>query len=118
MMKAGSLMVDGPKLWDMLDENNLLNKPISEMDLYQISALAEIMSNCVHGHTPSFWIQYSDGIRCICTPRTAPWEDKIHLHKDERLALYKLLLRLGATEEDMTRYGLSKESRELDPLEV
>lgn len=116
-MKVGSLKIDGPKLWDMLDKASLLSVPVGEMDLHQISALAEILSACVHGHTPSFWIDYSDGTRIICTPRTAPLEDKIHLHDKERFMLWKLLQRLGANENDLKRYGLDEESRKQWPPE-
>lgn len=116
-MKTGAMDIEGAKLWEMLEREGLLDVAPRCMNADQVAALACIFNECVHGTTPSYWLgSHRSGQRVLCTPWTAPRQDKIHLAENSRQALWDLLKRMGATEEDLTHYGLDEASRRFRPV--
>lgn len=101
--------IEGQKLWDMLEAAGLLNTPISAMNREQIERVAEAFDACVHGTTPPYWKNYSDGTRCLCIPHTAAKADKPHLHKNNIDVLRRVLTDLNATKEELAMYGFKEE---------
>ena len=118
-MKTGVMDIDGSRLWQMLESEGLLDVSPRTMDADQISTLACIFNECVHGATPAYWLDpHRSGQRVLCIPWTAPRRDKIFLvhSPDDRQALWDVLKRLGASEEDLKHYGLDEASRKVRPV--
>lgn len=92
-------ITDGVALWQDLQKAGLTERSIGELTLAEMERLADILDTHCEGHRPPYF-SHGELIIPFGAPQACRWWQQDLSDKEK----YRLLLRLGVTEEHLTRY--------------